>query len=34
MSEFYIKGKGYEILPNVFVENCTKIYPKNSCSSN
>ena len=30
MSEFYIKGKGYEIIPNVFVENCTKIYPKNT----
>lgn len=30
MSEFYIKGKGYEILPNVFVENSTKIYPKNT----
>ena len=30
MSEFYIKGKGYEIIPNVFVEYCTKIYPKNT----
>ena len=30
MSDFYIKGNGYEILPNVFVENGTKIYPKNT----
>ena len=28
MSGLYIQGSGYEILPNVFVENGTKIYPK------
>jgi hypothetical protein len=30
MSELYIKGKGYEILPNIFVENFSKIYPKDT----
>ena len=28
MCGLYIQGSGYEILPNVFVENGTKIYPK------